>query len=72
LGRLGDADAVPLLGRILADGRDFYIVYSVAAQALGRIGGSGALRALEPAFAENEVNTHFRAQAAKEYIERTC
>ena len=70
LGRLHDAEAVALLGRILADDRDFYIVYSVAAQALGRIGGPEALAALGPAFTENEVNTQFRARAAGEAIER--
>jgi hypothetical protein len=70
LGRLGDRKAVPLLGRILADGRDFYTVYSVAAQALGRIGGRAALKALGPAFAESEVNTHSRAIFSKEAIER--
>ncbi|MBM4032134.1 MAG: hypothetical protein FJ291_10150 [Planctomycetes bacterium] len=70
LGRLRDAAAVPLLGRILADGRDFYAVYSVAAQALGRIGGQAALDALAPAFRENEVNTHSRALFAKAAIER--
>jgi len=70
LGRLRDAEAVPLLGRILADGRDFYTVYSVAAQALGRIGGPEALAALGPAFKENEVDTRARALAAREAIER--
>jgi len=68
LGRLRDRDSVPLLGRILADGRDFYTVYSVAAQALGRIGGPDALDALGPAFRENEVNTRFRAGAARDAI----
>ena len=64
LGRLGDRQAVPLLGRIIADSRDFYTVYSVAAQALGRIGGHEALAALRPALDESEVNTHSRALAA--------
>jgi len=70
LGRLRDADAVPLLGRILEDSRDFYIVYSCAAQALGRIGGAAALEALQPALLENEANTHFRAHAAVDAIKK--
>lgn len=68
LGRLKDRAAVELLGRILADGRDFYPVYSVAAQALGRIGGPGALEALRPAFDESEVNTRDRAAAARDAL----
>ncbi len=68
LGRLGDVAAVPLLGQILRDNRDFYIVYSNAAQALGRIGGEAALAALAPAFAESEVNTRMRAEFAREAI----
>jgi len=72
LGRLRDGEAVPLLGRILADARDFYIVYSCAAQALGRIGGGAALEALQPALMETEVNTHFRAlMAAEKLTEKT-
>lgn len=69
LGLLRDREAVPLLGRILADSRDFYIVYSNIAQALGRIGGDAALDALEPAFDESEVNTHTRAEFARAAIE---
>jgi len=65
LGRLGDVDCVPLLGQILTDARDFYVVYSIAAQALGRIGGPKALDALTPALEENEPNTRARALAAK-------
>ncbi len=61
LGRLRDKEAVPLLGKILKDGRDFYTVYSAAAQALGRIGGEESLRALKPALLESEHNTHVRA-----------
>jgi len=64
LGRLGDRESVPLLHAILADGHDFYPVYSVAAQALGRIGGDDARAALATALAESEVNTHTRAQFA--------
>ena len=70
LGRIRDKQAVPLLGRILADGRDFYAVYSVAAQALGRIRSPEALEALAPAFTENEINTRTRALDAKREIER--
>jgi len=69
LGRLGDRDAVPVLARILADGRDFYGAYSVAAQALGRIGGAEAVKALDPALTESEVNTRYRAITAKQSIE---
>jgi len=64
LGRLKARRAVKLLGQILADGRDFYAVYSAAAQALGRIGGPGALKALQPALKESEVNTNRRARFA--------
>ena len=70
LGRLRDRQAVPLLGQILADNRDFYGVYSVAAQALGRIGGQRALAALAPAFLESEVNTRTRAEFARAAIRR--
>ena len=65
LGRLHDREAVPLIGRILADGHDFYPVYSVAAQALGRIGGPEALTALAPALKDSEENTQLRAKAAQ-------
>jgi len=64
LGRLQDRESVPILGRILRDGKDFYTVYSAAAQALGRIGGPDALRALKPALLESEHNTHVRAHFA--------
>ncbi|MCG3148203.1 MAG: hypothetical protein PCFJNLEI_01646 [Verrucomicrobiae bacterium] len=70
LGRLGDRESVPLLGQILADGRDFYLVNSVAVQALGRIGGPAALAALTPALTDHEENTHIRAVAARAYLER--
>lgn len=69
LGRLEDEDAVPLLGRILRDGKDFYTVHSAAAQALGRIGGEEARDALEPALSETEANTHARARDAMEALE---
>lgn len=64
LGRLRDADAMPLLGRIIADGRDFYPVYSTAAQAIGRIGGPHAEAALQGALKDNEHNTHVRSHFA--------
>jgi HEAT repeat protein len=64
LGRLRDAQAVPLLQRILADGRDFYTVYSVAVQAIGRIGDARGLPALGIALTEQEVNTRSRAAFA--------
>jgi hypothetical protein len=70
LGRLGDRECVPLLNQILADGRDFYCVYSVIAQALGRIGGPEARAALTRALNESEHNTHARARAALEFLER--
>jgi hypothetical protein len=69
LGRLEDEDAVPLIGRILRDGKDFYTVYSAASQALGRIGGEEAQQALEPALSETEANTHARARDAMEVLE---
>jgi hypothetical protein len=74
LGRLGDIESVPLLGRILADSRDAYFVYTHAALALARIGANPAataeaLEALQPALAENEANTQARAEAAKVYLE---
>jgi hypothetical protein len=65
LGRLRDRDSVPVLGRILADHHDFYPVHSVAAQALGRIGGPDALVALTPALKDGEDNTQLRAKAAR-------
>ena len=52
LGRLKDRESIPLIAKVLADSRDFYPVYSVAAQALGRIGGTDALAALAPALKE--------------------
>lgn len=64
LGRLEDEESVPLIGRILRDGKDFYTVYSAAAQALGRIGGEEAKKALEPALSETEANTHARTRDA--------
>lgn len=64
LGRLGDRETVPLLERINADSQDFYGVYSVAAQALGRIGGEGAEKALQPLLQEFEINTFMRARDA--------
>jgi len=64
LGRLGDREAVPLLERINADSRDFYGVYSVAAQALGRIGGEEAEKALQPLLQEFEINTFARTRDA--------
>jgi len=70
LGRLGDVDSVPLLGRIIADNRDFYPVYSTAAQAIGRLGGPHAKDALAAALKDNEHNTHVRAWAALAAIER--
>lgn len=68
LGRLRDRQAVPLLGQVLSDKRDFYLVYSMAAQALGRVGGDRALAALEQAFLETEVNTVARARFARAAI----
>ncbi|MCC7519453.1 MAG: hypothetical protein IT578_09740 [Verrucomicrobiae bacterium] len=70
LGRLGDRECVPLLRAILAEGRDFYPVYSVIAQALGRIGGPGAREALTLALRESEHNTHLRARAALKHLEK--
>lgn len=70
LGRLRDRACVPLLGQILRDNQDFYIVYSCAAQALGRIGGPDALAALAPAFLESEVNTRTRAEFAATRLRR--
>ncbi|HUU69321.1 MAG TPA: HEAT repeat domain-containing protein [Planctomycetota bacterium] len=64
LGRLRDREAIPLLGRMLADDRDFYPVYSTAAQALGRIGGPDATAALEPGLKDSEHNTYVRARYA--------
>jgi hypothetical protein len=74
LGRLGDRESVPLLGEILADGRDFYLVHSVAAQALGRIGGPAARAALAPALNNLEENTRIRARTARDFLEQatTC
>ncbi len=64
LGRLRDREAVPLLRGIFADGHDFHAVYSVAAQALGRIGGAEAREVLRLAQAEQEHNTTLRVRAA--------
>ena len=69
LGKLNDRETVPLLARIIADSRDFYGVYSVAAQALGRIGGEEAKRALAPILDEVEINTFMRARDALKVIE---
>jgi hypothetical protein len=69
LGRLRDRDTVPLLRRIFTDGHDFHAVYSVAAQALGRIGGPEALAVLHLAQAEQEHNTVLRVRAALEKLE---
>lgn len=68
LGRLHDAEAVPLMWEILRDSRDFYIVYSNIAQALGRIGGTEAIQALAVAAEETEVNTRTRAEFARAAI----
>ena len=68
LGRLADCAAVPLIGRIIADNKDFYPVNSVAAQALGRIGGPGAAEALAPALLDAELNTRVRAKHARAAI----
>jgi hypothetical protein len=64
LGRLRDAEAVPLLRALIADDRDFYPVYSQAVRALARIGGSEARAALQPALADHETNTQSRARDA--------
>ncbi len=69
LGRLGDRDAVPLMARIIADNRDFYPVYSAAAQALGRIGGPEAKAALAPALKDTEINTRMRARHSRRILE---
>jgi HEAT repeat protein len=72
LGRLRDRDTVPLLHRLFTDGHDFHAVYSVAAQALGRIGGPEAREVLHLAQAEQEHNTTLRVRAAIEKLEREC
>lgn len=69
LGRLGDRECVPLLRNILADSRDFYPVYSVIAQALGRIGGAAAREALTLVLQESEHNAYVRARAALGHLE---
>lgn len=70
LGRFRDGETVPLLRRLFTDGHDFHAVYSVAAQALGRIGGPDALEVLHLAQAEQEHNTSLRVRAAIENLER--
>jgi len=64
LGRMKDEAAVPVMHGILKDGYDFHAVYSVIAQALGRIGGSAAIEALRLAQNEQEHNTTVRTQKA--------
>jgi hypothetical protein len=64
LGRLRDPEAIPILHRIFLDGHDFHAVYSVAAQALGRIGGAEVREVLQLAKSEQEHNTTLRVQAA--------
>ena len=46
LGNAGDPAAVPVLGRVLADGGRHPLVRGHAAWALGRLGGSASRRAL--------------------------
>jgi hypothetical protein len=70
LGRLSALESVPLLGRINADSRDFYGVYSVAAQALGRIRGPDAKSALSPLLQEFEINTFMRTRHALKALEK--
>ncbi len=69
LGRLGDRESVPLLGRIIADNTDPYMVCSTACQALGRIGGPDALAAVRPALQETEINCRMRARHAVAKLE---
>ena len=68
LGRLRDAEAIPLLGQLIRDNRDFYPVYSTAVQALARIGGTAAAQALAPALDDSEHNTYLRAHFAAEHL----
>jgi len=65
LGWLGDARAVPPLGRILADAEAPYVVRSEAASSLGKIGGKAAEEALRRALADPRPSV---SQAARQAL----
>lgn len=70
LGRLRDVESVEMLASLADKPEEFYVVYSVTAQALGRIGGDRAVETLQRLLAEPEMNTRLRAQAGLEAITR--
>ena len=70
LGWLGDQEAVPALSELLLDEAKPFVARVAAAEALGRLGGGNAHRALEQATASRRPSVVKAANRALEQLRR--